>query len=137
MLTTADFLLPYVAAGCFGILGAVTGVWGLLWVSGVLVVLALPMLVRLVKMRSGFREMYPLGRMLEAGVTPEALTLALRHGISVTPWGQYEAVKATDSVVLLRHRRRRFGSGSVEVLPLELFGPEELRTIAAAVPRRF
>jgi hypothetical protein len=136
-VTTADFLVPLVAAGSVGALAVVTRVWGFLWVAGFLLALALPGSFQIAKLRAALREVYPVGRTIAARVTPEELTLTLRHGSQTTPWGAFEAVKGTESVVLLRFRRRRFGTARILVLPLALFRAEDVRTMAKAVPGRF
>ena len=133
---TADFLLPYLVLSGFAVLGLVTTWAGFLWIAGVLLVLTVPSMVRFARWRKAFLRAYPVGRVLRAEVTSEHLAVSTLHGTTVLAWNGFDRIGATDHSVLLRHRRKFLGATRTTVLPLGLFRPQDIRQMAAAVPRR-
>ncbi|QIG42950.1 hypothetical protein G5V58_09415 [Nocardioides anomalus] len=136
VVRTADFLLPYVGAAGFALLGLLTTWAGFLWLAGALLALAVPAAVRFVRWRRAFRAAFPIGRVLHAEVTPEHLAVETQHGTQVLAWDNFAAVSSTDHNVLLRHRRRAFGAARTTLLPLGLFRPEDIHQLAASVGGR-
>ena len=136
VVRTADFLLPCVVTAGFVVLGLVTSWAGFLGIAGVLLVLTIPSMLRFARWRKAFLRAFPVGRTLRAEVTSEHVALSTRHGTAVLAWSNFDRIGTTRHNLLLRHRRPFFGSTKTTVLPLDLFGPQDLLTIAAAVPRR-
>jgi hypothetical protein len=134
-LGTADFLLPYVVCIPMALVGIVTPLWGFLVIGAVLFAISgVPGLVRLRRGRASFRRGLPVGWTLRAALTAEGLSVSWPHATVTLAWDTFDRVTATEHNLVLRHRRQSFGSFAATVLPIDLFGPEEVRQLAAAVP---
>ncbi len=134
--TSADFLMPWVAAAMLLTFAALTRSWAIFVPTAVFcLVITLVTLPQLVEVRRQVQRAYPVGTTILAGVTPEHLTLATSNLTQRMPLAGFYAHRLTPRTVMLRrHRRRPVGT---YVLPRALFSPEALSDLATGVPRRF
>jgi hypothetical protein len=141
-LTSADFLIGPVTtlaatALPVGALAAGEWAWGFLMVPLLFLVLMIPSLLGIPQIRRRMREIYPVGLELQGQVTEEQLRVRTGVGTVFAPWASYTALRVSDDAVMLRLRRRVLTATRIQILPLALFGPEELGRLLVAVPRRF
>jgi hypothetical protein len=141
-LTSADFLIGPVttlASTAFPVAALAAGewAWGFLMVPLLFLVLMIPSLLGIPRIRRKVRETYPVGLELQGQVTDELLRVRTGVGTVYGPWASYTALRVSDDAVMLRLRRRVLAQTKTQILPRALFGPEELGRLEAAVPKRF
>ena len=136
VVRSADFLVPYVVAPLLIGFAVLSGSRGfVLAMTLFCAVTAAPTVLRLVRQRRLERHRYPVGRTLRGDVTPDHLALSAPHLTAQVPWSDFRARRVSGAVVMLQ--RKPGDTDETLLLPRELFTPDGLAALAAAVPRTF
>ena len=138
VLTSADFLLPFVVLAIF--LAVAVAVGSSKFAIGSVVVLGLLALGGvggILGSREVMRAAYIVGRPVTGAVMTDHFLMSLVGGVRLYPWKSLRAHRVTTDAVLLRRRTGFMMRTVTEILPRELFTDEALGQLAARLPRRF
>ncbi|WP_110182899.1 hypothetical protein [Nocardioides solisilvae] len=132
IVASADFLVTWLLAP-FPVLLAV---WFATPGTAVVVGLALtalllgPSLLAVRRSRAAVRAAYPVGAVVEAAVTGDALLVGMPLGTLTLPWRGYARARVRGQAVVLTLRGRTMRPDHLDVLPLVLLGDEAVVALA-------